>query len=79
MQPSIRRCPNGLQSTEIAARRLGAPQGAQTAGKETSEYREEEKSNEIPLVAASEHGRAQTESLPERAGRCGVRLQHMQP
>ena len=25
-------------------------------------------------VGATEHGRAQTESLPERAGRCGVRI-----
>ena len=47
--------------------------GTQTLGKETSEYQEEEKSIEIPLVAASENGLAQTESLPERAGRCSVR------
>ncbi len=31
-----------------------------TGGIETSKYPEEEKSNEIPLVAASERGRAQT-------------------
>jgi hypothetical protein len=54
-------------------KRSGAPQGARTLGKETSEYQQEEKSIEIPLVAASENGLAQTESLPERAGRCSVR------
>ena len=42
-------------------------------GKETSEYHEEEKSIEIPLLAASENGIAQTESPSERKGRCGVR------
>ena len=31
-----------------------------TLGTETSQYREEEKSNEMPGVAASERGRAQT-------------------
>ena len=31
-----------------------------TRGTETSKYPEEEKSNEIPLVAASERGRGQT-------------------
>ena len=34
-----------------------------TRGTETSKYPEEEKENSIPLVAASEAGRAQTESL----------------
>ena len=33
----------------------------QTRGSETSQYPEEEKSKEIPLVAASEWGRAQTD------------------
>ena len=32
----------------------------QTRGSETSQYPQEEKSTEIPLVAASERGRAQT-------------------
>jgi hypothetical protein len=54
-------------------KRFGAPKGARTLGKETSEYQQEEKSIEIPLVAASENGLAQTESLPERVGRCRVR------
>ena len=53
--------------------------GAQTLGKETSEYQEEEKSIEIPLLAASESGVAQTESLPVRAGRCRVRLSICDP
>ena len=33
-----------------------------TRGSETSQYPEEEKSNEIPLVVASERGIAQTEA-----------------
>ena len=37
-------------------KRFGAPKGARTLGKETSEYQQEEKSIEIPLVAASENG-----------------------
>jgi hypothetical protein len=53
--------------------------GAQTLGKETSEYQEEEKSIEIPLVGATQTGIVQTESLPERAGRCGVRLSICNP
>ena len=73
MQSTIQRCPNGVQSTRVAARRSGVPKGTRTLGKETSEYQQEEKSIEIPLVAASENGSAQTESLPERAGRCSVR------
>ena len=35
----------------------------QTQGTETSKYLEEEKENSIPLVAASETGRAQTKEL----------------
>ncbi len=35
--------------------------GRQTRGTDTSQYPEEEKSTEIPLVAASERGLAQTE------------------
>ena len=34
-----------------------------TRGTETSKYPEEEKSNEMPTVAASEEGRAQTGEL----------------
>ena len=36
------------------------PKGKQTQGSETSQYLEEKKSNEIPLVEAIEMGRAQT-------------------
>jgi hypothetical protein len=36
------------------------PTGGPTQGTETSKYLQEEKSNEIPQVAASERGRAQT-------------------
>jgi hypothetical protein len=54
-------------------KRFGVPKGTRTLGKETSEYQQEEKSIEIPLVAASENGLAQTESLHESAGRCSVR------
>ena len=53
--------------------------GAQTLGKETSEYQEEEKSIEIPLLAASESGKAQTESRHESVGRCRVHRQRLQP
>jgi hypothetical protein len=48
-------------------------------GKKTFEYHEEEKSIEIPLLAASENGSAQTESIPERVWRCGVRLSICDP
>ena len=52
--------PNG------ATRRVERPVTSQeesTQGTETSKYLQEEKSNEIPQVAASERGRAQTGSL----------------
>ena len=39
--------------------------GGPTQGTETSKYLQEEKSNEIPQVAASERGRAQTGLLRE--------------
>jgi hypothetical protein len=39
------------------------PTGESTQGTETSKYLQEEKSNEIPQVAASERGRAQTDCL----------------
>ena len=38
------------------------PQGEPTRGTETSQYLEERKSKETPLVAASERGLAQTTS-----------------
>ena len=39
------------------------PTGEPTRGTETSKYLQEEKSSEIPQVAASERGRAQTGSF----------------
>jgi hypothetical protein len=38
---------------------------SETRGSETSQYPEEEKSTEIPLVAASESGTAQTSQLAD--------------
>ena len=53
----IRGCPNG----ETRRRSYSVmPRGKSTQGTETSKYLQEEKSKEIPLVAASERGRAQT-------------------
>ena len=63
--------PNNLRSGHV---RMGKPTAGHAAGPtaesiggaeaspgtETSQYREEEKSNEIPLVVASETGTAQT-------------------
>ena len=43
-----------------------------TEGSEPSQYLEEEKSNEIPSVAASERGRAQTVMSSDVRG-CGAR------
>jgi hypothetical protein len=43
-----------------------------TRGTETSNYPEEEKSNEIPRVAASESGRAQTVAVQTAAGLRGL-------
>ncbi len=47
-----RTCPNGATRQEKSCH----PKGRQTRGTETSKYPEEEKSNEIPKVAASEMG-----------------------
>src|SRR5271157_6633018 len=79
MQPLIRGSPNGVKPTGMAARCPGAPKGARTLGKETSEYQQEEKSIEIPLLAASENGTAQTESGAERHWRCRVRRRRLRP
>jgi hypothetical protein len=54
--------PNG--ETRSAARRIiWAEAWKRTTGTETSQYREEEKSTEMPRVAASEIGGAQTTLL----------------
>ena len=44
--------------------------GGDTGGSETSQYPEEKKSTEIPQVAASERGEAQTAGLARRG--CGT-------
>ena len=61
-QPLIRRCPNGETQRRYQVFLVPSviPKGRRTRGTETSQYPEEEKSNENPLVAASEQGRAQT-------------------
>ena len=43
--------------------RFMLPYGGRTRGSETSQYPQEEKSNEIPKVAASEMGLGQTRCL----------------
>ena len=54
--------PNG--ETRSAARRITLSRdGERTEGTETSQYLEEEKSTEMPRVAASEIGGAQTSLL----------------
>ncbi len=45
-----------------------------TRGSETSQYPEEEKSNEIPSVAASERGRAQTRKGTESMNVVGSKM-----
>ena len=46
-----------------------------TQGSETSQYLEEKKSNDIPLVVASENGTAQTVVFTPRG--CGTRTWHL--
>jgi hypothetical protein len=54
--------PNG--ETRSAARRIiPSRDGKRTEGTETSQYLEDEKSTEMPRVAASEIGGAQTDLL----------------
>ena len=50
--------PAGVMSSHLLAEFIGLEK--RTQGSETSQYLQEEKSTEIPLVAASEEGRAQT-------------------
>ena len=49
-----------------------SPFGELTQGTETSKYLVEKKSNEIPLVAASERGLAQTGLRAGVVGPCGT-------
>ncbi len=65
----IRGCPNG--ATQRGLYRV-IPKGKPTRGTETSNYPEEEKSNEIPRVAASESGRAQTDGSQILSGLRGL-------
>ena len=55
----IPRWPNG-ETRRSASSVTHSQECEQTQGTETSQYLEEEKSIEMPLVAASERGRAQT-------------------
>ena len=53
--------PDCLHRQSPAAEYIGGSESTQ--GSETSQYLQEEKSTEIPLVAASERGKAQTGSV----------------
>ena len=57
-RPVIRRCPNGETHPVQAGYHYGESIAVvrRTRGTETSKYPEEQKSTEIPLVAASERG-----------------------
>ena len=59
-----------LGHTEVSRTEFIGPWKA-TWGSEPSQYLEEEKSKEIPSVAASERGRAQTEVASAIAGLWG--------
>ena len=54
--------PNG-ETRSVARRIILSQDGKRTEGTETSQYLEEEKSTEMPRVAASEIGGAQTNVL----------------
>ena len=59
-----------------ATESIGCEEGTQ--GTETSKYLEEKKETSIPLVAASEAGRAQTEFYGTRGCRTGTKhLEHL--
>ena len=69
--------PRGAGHTHRSADiRMGQPDGSNvpsrasepTRGSETSQYPEEEKSTEIPVVVASEPGEAQTGPMQMRPG-----------
>ena len=61
--------PDILNRISLRAEYIGA--WTRTQGSETSQYLQEQKSSEIPSVAASERGRAQTGSS-DRAGVVGL-------
>ena len=56
--------PGGIHFPSPPPEHIGRQEA--TRGTETSKYPEEEKSNEIPSVVASERGRDQTESSNTR-------------
>ena len=62
LYPKMRGCPNGVtRMARCHARgRQWIAAAGHTLGSEPSEYQQEKKSNEIPPVAASERGGAQT-------------------
>ena len=66
----IRGFPNGATRRGKASARLAESIGQTegTRGSETSQYPEEEKSTEIPQVAASETGSAQTDTASAVSG-----------
>ena len=74
LYPKMRGCPNGVtRMARCHARgRQWIAAAGHTLGSEPSEYQQEKKSNEIPPVAASERGGAQTACLRVR-GVVGVR------
>ena len=62
--------PGGGHTPPPRAEHIGAPEA--TRGTETSKYPEEEKSNEIPLVVASERGPRANRRLRKRRRGCGA-------
>ena len=73
-QPTVitQRCPNGgTQPHKRLSRTEYIGVWRRTRGTETSKYPEEKKSNEIPLVAASERGLAEQYKLVEQSGKSG--------
>ena len=68
-QALIRGFPNGATHRAGGAVSVSEPsrRRRRTRGSEASQYPEEKKSTEIPQVAASERGRAQTIGVPKAA------------
>ena len=62
--------PGGSHFPSPRAEHIGAREA--TRGTETSKYPEEEKSNEIPLVVASERGPRPNRRLRKRRRGCGA-------
>ena len=50
---------------------IGSPERGQTRGTETSQYPEERKSTDTPLVVASERGSAEPIKIAEPVGKLG--------